>query len=323
MDVLPAGPDDEARIRACYAVYTAAETVDDPYTPPMSYHEFRAITRYLRADGLGETWITADQTGYLRLYLPDYDNSGLAMLGITVLPDHRRRGTGAALLSFAAGRCAELARTTISAGAWIGSPGEEFLRRHAKFSPGITEVRRILRVGDRPPGAPRPFPVTVAAGYSLVRWEGVTPPERLEQSARLQEMLNDAPRDASWQPERWDAARILRMDRHNAESGRRSYSIAAIADSGEMAALTQVEINVEQREWGWQELTAVARAHRGHGLGMTVKSAMLDWLASIEPQIEQIVTWNAEQNKHMIAINEALGFEVLGVPSRSWERGLA
>jgi GNAT superfamily N-acetyltransferase len=315
MDVLSAGPDDEARIRACYAVYTAAETVDDPYTPPMPYHEFRATIRYIWADKQGETWMAADQTAYLRLHLPDYDNTNVAILELAVHPDHRRQGTGSALLSFAAGRCGELARTTILAGAWIGSPGEEFLRRHAQFSPGITEVRRILRVGDRPT-------VTVAAGYSLVRWEGATPPERLRQSAQLQEMLNDAPHDASWEPERWDTARIQRMDRHNAERGRRVYSIAAIAESGEMAALTQVAVNEERREWGWQDLTAVARAHRGHRLGMTIKSAMIDWLASVEPQIEQIVTWNAEQNKHMIAINEALGFEVLGVPSRSWERGI-
>jgi GNAT superfamily N-acetyltransferase len=314
MDPLPAGPDDEARIRACYDLYLAAKPVDDPYVPPMPYLEFAAMTRSGWSEGLGETWITADGTGCLGLYLPDYDNTDLAMPDITVHPDHRRRGTGAALLSFAAERSKERARTRLSAGAWVGGPGEEFLRRHAKFSPGITEVRRILRVGPVPV-------VTVAAGYSLVRWVGDTPQEWLEQSARLQEMLNDAPHDASWEAERWDTARIQRMDRHNAERGMVSHSIAAIA-AGEMAALTQVGVNAERPGWGWQQLTAVARAHRGHRLGMTVKTAMLEWLATIEPKIEQIATWNAEENKHMIAINEALGFEVLGVPMRSWERGI-
>lgn len=321
MDPLPAGPDDEARIRSCYDQYLAAKPVDDPYLPPMPYREFAAATRSGWSEGLGETWIAADGSGYLGLYLPDYDNTRLVGLDITVHPDRRRRGIGGALLSFARLRSMELGRSLISAGAWIGSPGEEFLRRNAKFSPGINEVRRILRVG--PTHLPSPLPmVNVAAGYSLVRWAGDTPPERLEQSARLQEMLNDAPRDASWEAERWDTARIARMDRHNAERGILNHSIAAIAADGEMAALTQVGVNEERPGWGWQQLTAVARAHRGHGLGMAVKSAMLEWLTRVEPKIEQIATWNAEENKHMIAINEALGFEVLGVPMRSWERGI-
>jgi hypothetical protein len=37
-------------------------------------------------------------------------------------------------------------------------------------------------------------------------------------------------------------------------------------------------------------------------------------------QLERIDTWNAAANKHMIAINEALGFEITGKPARSWER---
>jgi GNAT superfamily N-acetyltransferase len=316
MDVLRVGPDDEALIQAGYAVYLAAEPVDDPHTPPAPYREFRAPIRYNWSDRVGETWITADLSGYLRLRLPDYENTDHAWAEIAVHPDRRRQGTGAVLLSFAAQRCDEIGRTTLTSEAWIGSPGEEFLRRYAKFSPGMTEVRRILRVGDQPP-------VTVAAGYSLVRWEGATPPERLRQVADLQEALNDAPRDASWEAARWDEARMQRMDRHVAEMGRRAYAIAAVSEAGEMAAFTQVEVNPERPEWGWQELTAVARAHRGHRLGMAVKSAMLGWLSEVEPKIESIVTWNAEQNKHMIAINEALGFKVLGVPMRSWERGLA
>jgi GNAT superfamily N-acetyltransferase len=322
MDVLKAGPDDEAQIRACHAIHLAASAVDDPYIPPMSYPMFEVLTQRGWTGDPRETWLAAEEGagevggGYLALELPEHENTHLAMLELVVHPDHRRRGTGAALLSFAAERCDSIHRTTISTGAWIGSPGEQFLRRYAKFGPGITEVRRILRVGESPS-------VTVPAGYSLVRWEGATPPERVGQSARVQEMLNDAPRDASWEPERWDADRVLRTDRRVAEMGLRYYSIAAVSADGEMAAVTQLAVDPLLPDWGLQELTAVARQHRGHALGMTLKSEMLGWLPAVEPQIEQIVTWNAEQNKHMIAINEALGFQVLGVPMRSWERGPA
>jgi RimJ/RimL family protein N-acetyltransferase len=60
--------------------------------------------------------------------------------------------------------------------------------------------------------------------------------------------------------------------------------------------------------------TVVTRKHRGHRLGLLVKIAMMEWLATTEPQLERITTWNAEVNEHMIAINEAMGYTVFGQP---------
>jgi hypothetical protein len=59
-------------------------------------------------------------------------------------------------------------------------------------------------------------------------------------------------------------------------------------------------------------MTAVARAHRGHRLGLLLKVAMLGLLAEREPQIERILTYNAEPNQHMIAASEAPGSRVRG-----------
>jgi hypothetical protein len=36
---------------------------------------------------------------------------------------------------------------------------------------------------------------------------------------------------------------------------------------------------------------------------------MLEWLASAEPALERIETGNAVANDHMIAVNDALGYE--------------
>jgi hypothetical protein len=101
--------------------------------------------------------------------------------------------------------------------------------------------------------------------------------------------------------------------------GVRAHVVAARAPgTGDLAALTQVCVDPAMPEWGFQELTAVARPHRGHRLGLLLKLAMLDLLAAREPQVTRIVTMNADGNQHMIAINEQLGFRVL---SRwpSWE----
>jgi hypothetical protein len=46
---------------------------------------------------------------------------------------------------------------------------------------------------------------------------------------------------------------------------------------------------------------------------------MLDLLARQEPQVKHILTGNAETNAHMIAINEMLGYRVVGQPEGSWD----
>lgn len=78
-----------------------------------------------------------------------------------------------------------------------------------------------------------------------------------------------------------------------------------------MTACTEVVVDPEQPQWGFQQLTAVTRPHRGHRLGLLVKTAMLDLLAGAEPQLEWIETGNAAVNEHMIAVNEQLGYKLV------------
>ena len=53
-----------------------------------------------------------------------------------------------------------------------------------------------------------------------------------------------------------------------------------------MAAFSEVIVDPEAPDWGFQQLTAVIRPHRGHRLGLLVKTAMLELLAAQEPQVE-------------------------------------
>ena len=113
----------------------------------------------------------------------------------------------------------------------------------------------------------------------------------------LSAALADAPRLAGEEERRWDGARVQAADRRVALQGLRCYSVAARHEAtGELAA------------WGFQGLTAVARAYRGRRLGQLVKVAMLQLLAGREPQLERVLTHNSDANQHMIAINTALGF---------------
>jgi hypothetical protein len=53
-------------------------------------------------------------------------------------------------------------------------------------------------------------------------------------------------------------------------------------------------------------------------LGLLVKLEMMDALARQAPQVRRVITGNAGQNEHMIAINEQLGYTISSI-TRTWE----
>jgi hypothetical protein len=171
----------------------------------------------------------------------------------------------------------------------------------------------VLDVMRIPPGriaGLRESAARAAAGYALVTWAGQIPDEYLGGVASIHEALNDAPWD--FEAARWDAERVReQINRRVRQSGDRYYSVAAVHGvTGQMAALTAVSVDPEVPEWGRQNITAVARPHRGHRLGMLVKAAMLEWLPTAEPGMQMIQTGNANANTHMTAINDQLGYEL-------------
>ena len=85
------------------------------------------------------------------------------------------------------------------------------------------------------------------------------------------------------------------------------------AATGEFAALSQLLTDPHAPGWGYQLMTAVTAPHRGHRLGLLVKAATHQWLVDTEPGVRRVVTSNSETNRHMIAINDALGYRPAGL----------
>ena len=54
------------------------------------------------------------------------------------------------------------------------------------------------------------------------------------------------------------------------------------------------------------------REHRGHRLGMLLKIANLQLLQEAAPGHPSVLTWNAEENRPMLGVNEAVGFVPIG-----------
>jgi GNAT superfamily N-acetyltransferase len=318
---------DDKIVRACYDVMLAAHKVDEPVEPPSSYGLFSLYLREGWEKTPGEVWVAADDdgtvTGFYRMHLPDLDNTDRATSGPTVHPAFRRRGIGRELLRHEAGRAEANGRSLFSANVTAGTAGDAFAQAvGARLD--LEEVRRIQYLDEIPPGTIASLRATAekaATGYSLVSWTGDTPDEYCGPLAEVFNAFNDAPHGENREPEIWDAQRVRERAGFVVRTGLlRGYAVAALSGAtGEMAAFSEVVVDPEHSRWGFQQLTAVLRAHRGHRLGLLVKTAMLELLTLEEPQLEMIVTGNAASNQHMIAVNEQLGYKVVEPGWRSYE----
>ena len=318
-------------VGACYEILRAAHAVDHPDEPPTSRRMFEGRLEKSWNGDPREVWVAVGEgddgvVGWSLLNLPSADNRHLASFDVLVRLDRERQGLGTALLRHVAARARDEGRGLLASWARDGSRGEAFARSRGATG-GIAQVSRVLELDESASarlGELRAGAEAAAAGYRLVSWIAPTPEEYLDQVAAIRNALADAPHDAIWHPPSWHAERVRKLDRWIERRGTRMYTVAAWhEDGGDIAGLTEVGVDPDVPDWGYQELTAVARAHRGHRLGLLLKVTMQEWLAEAEPQLRRILTGNAGANEHMIAINEALGYRVLGAPSRSWEFGVA
>jgi len=320
---------DSARLHSCYEIAATAQRADDPGLPvrALPYYRNRWTTGF---SGLRrQTWLGLDDAGqpvgFYLLALPDRENRTMAWCSPTVAPASRRLGAGRELLEHCASQARLDGRTRLLGEASEGSPGSAFAAAAGARS-GMAEVLRRLDIDARVLGrlgtvrdAAWPF----AVGYSLVSWIGASQADTLEDQALLSDAMADAPRDPGVDHEAWDTNRITELERVCLSTGQQFYSVGARHNAtGRLVAITQVSVDSGTPDWGFQMMTAVLPAHRGHRLGLLVKAEMLDLLAAHEPTVRHIMTGNAADNDHMVAINTELGFTVASV-FRTWELDLA
>lgn len=148
--------------------------------------------------------------------------------------------------------------------------------------------------------------------YELDGWVGATPAGLRDQMAQIRaRMSTDIPLgDLQLEPELWDADRVARHDELMTRMGRtRHTTIARHRPSGHVVAYTMIDQLSDRPMVGYQEDTLVHRDHRGHRLGLWVKAANLLQYAEHAPAGTRLHTWNADENEHMLAINDALGYQ--------------
>lgn len=149
-------------------------------------------------------------------------------------------------------------------------------------------------------------------GYCVVQWLVPTPTEHVDGYAWMKSrMSTDTPMGAlEFDEEAWDADRVRRHDQRVIDGGRTMLITAAQhLDSGALVAFNELVIGEDRTAPSHQEDTLVLREHRGHRLGQLVKCAGLTtWRREIAPESPRVITYNAEENRPMLDINEAIGF---------------
>lgn len=208
-------------------------------------------------------------------------------------------------------------------------PADEITRLAASRGFALEQVERIstfrFPADDGALATLRDEAATHAGNdYTIHLWQGPTPERWLaELAALIGRMSVDAPlAGIDYEPEAWDAERVRARDARRTEKDRGGLTVVAEhLASGHLAAFTEVEWPLASPEVAFQFDTLVAGPHRGRRLGMLVKTHQLLELARIRPELRRLHTWNATENRHMLAINEALGFTVTG-HSGEWQRTL-
>ena len=160
--------------------------------------------------------------------------------------------------------------------------------------------------------------------YDVVRWMLPTPEEFVDGYAWLKSrMSTDAPSgDLDVDEEEWDAARVRDHDARFVESGRMLQVTAARhVPTGTLVAFNELAASTDPDRASQQEDTLVLREHRGHRLGMRVKCEGLVAWRTVAPQAPRVLTWNAEENRPMLDINEAIGF-VPVLSNGAWKKEL-
>jgi GNAT superfamily N-acetyltransferase len=320
---------DERDVAGAIALLVAAQAVDTPLAAPMTRTGLIADIRQgwdgdpaivgVRRDKRGRV------VGVLEYGFSSWDNDHLGYVEVTVDPEARGQGLGRQLLEAgidlvrAAGKSLVLAESR-------NTPAALALGASLGFERAQTALNRRQDLVALDWGAlDRAYALAVssAADYDLLRIQGPVPDELLDGVVTMTAAINDAPIDAlEVDDEVFSPERVRAFERGQQARGRRGYRvIARHRGTGELAGHTFVSVDADHPGFAGQYDTSVVRSHRGHRLGLLLKIEMLRWLGDAEAQLRVLDTWNAATNKHMIAVNEQLGYRVIG-QGIEWQRHL-
>lgn len=284
-------------------------------------------------DTVRHMWLVVDEgdiVGRVGVDVPQQEGSRTVFWLIELLRSHWSRGIGSTAYDLVERTARENERTVLQS--WATHPAADgphltpptgygsvpddhvakFYQRHG-YSLEQVERNSAFDLQGSYEGVHRLYVEATHASqdYRVVQWSPPTPPEYAEGYGWMKSrMVTDAPAaDMEFDEEVWDAAHVARHDALYTDSGRLLLVTAAQhIESGELCAFNELVVGVDRTEATGQEDTLVLKEHRGHKLGTLVKCAGLLAWRELAPESPRVLTYNAEENRPMLDINEALGF---------------
>jgi GNAT superfamily N-acetyltransferase len=272
------------------------------------------------------------------------EEADTAWLVVEVLPEHRGAGIGRALADAVEALARDDRKAKAIVYASLPDVGSDRVVSPTGFgsvSTGSREARFLLERDYRFEQVERvsrmPLPVpdlharlaeaqrVTGPEYAVRLWEGPTPERwRADQAVLATRMSTDAPSAGLEEPEDvWTVERIIEADERNATLNprRRLTAAAEHLQTGTLVGYTVFSVPRQSNRAVDQYATLVLKEHRGHRLGMHLKLANLVHLIVVAPGHPAVITFNAEENRHMLDTNEALGFEPIAHES-AWRKDL-
>ena len=288
-----------------------------PEDPPMSIEalisrmvtttpsEWRAL--FAARDAAG----TMVGMGFVGWHPDELENDHIRWCEIGVHPAHRRRGLGQALFGALVGACLDqsddltfMGQTSdrVPAGeAFCGALG-------AEAGLGMKTNQLDLLTVDR--GAVRAWAATAEPGYRLELVTEQMPDALMAAFLDAVNGMNDAPIGTMrFGDERMTAEQVREREAWATKAGILRRNIVAIHEAtGAGAGFTNLSYDPRIPHLVQQGGTAVVAGHRGHGIGLWMKSALLEHVLAEWPGARYIRTGNAHANSQMLGINTQLGF---------------
>ncbi len=179
----------------------------------------------------------------------------------------------------------------------------------------LEQVNRLSRIAFPVPDVAAQLDAAIARSgpdFALHDWVGPTPERWLDGIALLNtRMSTDAPDGGVGTPEDvWTAERLAAEDARKARDNPRRMVTTAVEHlpTGQLVGFTEYSVPPDTDRAASQYATLVLHEFRGHKLGMLLKIANLAHLERVAPGHPSATTWNAEENRPMLDVNEAIGF---------------
>ena len=318
-------PADRASFDPFHAVYAAAsrDGAQGEFTTVWQPDEVRVAMsdpdpRTFRLGWSGRVGDRVVTTGWMSG--STVDNLDMVSVHVCSAPGDRGHGYAAEMLAHLEQEARAMGRERlVSEVNWPYALGAEgagsaelvWATRHG-FELGLADVQRRLAVPV--PAAELDELAAEAAphhqGYELRSFTGPVPADLVDDWAALTATLTtEAPMgEIEREEEVLDAAAVRSEEALLEKQGRVRIGTGAVAPDGTLVAYTDFVLTEHESERAYQWGTLVRPDHRGHRLGLAVKVANLRLLQETQPQITTAVTFNADVNATMVAVNDRLGF---------------